>query len=86
MLKSVCRSYRTPFSVSTMNGGYFHEDGRYVEEETLVLMMVDVPEETIGEIAKDLCVFFNQESIMITEDKCRVQFIQERLDKEDTDE
>ena len=83
ILKDVCRSYRTPFSVTRTQGGYFHEDGRYVEEETLVLMMVDVPQETIEEIAKDLCVFFNQESIMITEGTCRIRFLQERLENEE---
>ena len=86
LLKAVCRSYHTPFSVTRIQGGYFHEDGRYVEEETLVLMMVDVRQETIEEIAKDLCVFFNQENIMITEGTCRVRFLQERLENEEAHE
>ena len=86
LLKTVCRSYHIPFSLSRMQGGYFHEDGRYVEEETLVLMMVNVPADTVREIAKDLCVFFNQESIMITEQPCRVYYIQERLDEEEIHE
>ena len=67
------------FSVQMINGGYFHEDGRYTEENTLMLRLVDVPEETTTEIAKDLCVFFHQESIMVTTSPVSVVFIKENL-------
>ena len=79
ILKNTCRSYRVAFSVQILNGGYFHEDGRYVEESTLVLRLVDVPSDTITEIAKDLCVFFNQESVMVTMNETSVIFIKENL-------
>lgn len=79
ILKSACQSYRVAFSVQILNGGYFHEDGRYVEESTLVLRLVDVPSATIKEIAKDLCVFFNQESVMVTMNPTTVFFIKENL-------
>ena len=79
ILKNACRSYRVAFSVQMLNGGYFHEDGRYVEESTLVLRLVDVPSDTITEIAKDLCVFFNQESVMVTLNETSVIFIKENL-------
>ncbi|MBP3891986.1 MAG: hypothetical protein J6D29_07415 [Solobacterium sp.] len=62
----MCRIYKVAFSVQEIKGGYFHEDGNYTEENTLMLMLIDVPEETVTEIAKDLCAFFNQESIMVT--------------------
>ena len=77
ILKNACRSYRVSFSVQMLNGGYFHEDGRYVEESTLVLRLVDVPNDTITEIAKDLCFFFNQESVMVTLNPVSVIFIKE---------
>ena len=66
ILKNMCKSYRVPFSVNRIDGGYFHDDGSYVEENTLVLTMVDVPQEIIKEIATDLCIFFRQESVMVT--------------------
>ena len=79
VLKNVCRNYHVAFSVQMINGGYFHEDGRYTEENTLMLRLVDVPEETTTEIAKDLCVFFHQESIMVTTSPVSVVFIKENL-------
>ena len=79
ILKSACQSYKVAFSVQILNGGYFHEDGRYVEESTLVLRLVDVPSATITEIAKDLCVFFNQESVLVTSGEVKAYFIKESL-------
>ena len=37
ILKNVCHSYHTAFSYDVINGGYFHEDGSYVEETSLKL-------------------------------------------------
>lgn len=79
ILKSVCRSYHVAFSVHIINGGYFHEDGRYTEENTLSLLLLGVPDETVTEIAKDLCAFFHQESVMVTASPCSVVFVKESL-------
>ena len=45
LLKNVCISYRVPFSVSVIDGGYIHENGEYTEEKTLVLSLIDTPSE-----------------------------------------
>lgn len=79
VLKNVCRSYRIAFSVQMINGGYFHEDGRYTEENTLMLSLLNVSEQIVTEIAKDLCAFFHQESVMVTFSPVSVIFIQESL-------
>jgi len=79
VLKYVCSNYHVAFSFHLMNGGYFHNDGRYIEENTLSLMMIDVPEKTVLEIAKDICVFFNQESVMVTSSPTKRLFVNERL-------
>ena len=80
ILKNVCRNYQVAFSVHIINGGFFHADGRYTEENTLSLMLMDVPEKTVTEIAKDLCAFFHQESVMVSSSPCSVVFVKERLD------
>lgn len=79
ILKNVCYSYHVAFSFSIMQGGYIHEDGQYTQETTLVLTLIDTDAELVNEIAKDLCVFFHQESVMITESDIRAYFINERL-------
>lgn len=81
ILKGVCYAYRVAFSVHMVNGGYFHEDGSYVEENTLSLTLLDVPDATIEEIAKDLCAFFHQESVMVTNAVSDVYFVKERLNQ-----
>ena len=81
ILKNVCRSYQVAFSVQEINGGYFHEDGRYTEETTLVLTLMDIEDELVLEIAKDVCAFFNQESVMVTTSPTSVVFVSESLDK-----
>ena len=79
ILKNACRNYQVAFSVQFINGGYFHEDGRYTEENTLMLRLIDVPEETVTELAKDFCAFFNQESVMVTSSPTSVVFIKEKI-------
>lgn len=79
ILKNVCRSYQVAFSVQLLNGGYFHEDGRYTEENTLMLTLMDLPEQLAVEIAKDLCVFFHQESVMVSTSPTSVVFVNEKL-------
>lgn len=80
VLHSVCRNYNVAFSTYQINGGFFHEDGRYTEENTLVLTLIDVTETTVMEIAKDLCAFFHQESVMVSTSPCSVYYIQEKID------
>ncbi len=75
ILKNVCRSCEVPFSFSLAQGGYMHEDGEYTEETTLVISLIDVGKKTVNEIAKDLCAFFNQESVLITEDLVRSFYV-----------
>ena len=66
ILKDVCRNYHAPFSLQVIEGGYYHDDGGWVEENTLLITLIGIPRWTIHEIARDVCVFFHQESVMIT--------------------
>ena len=77
ILKDVCCAYHTPFSFNVEEGGYIHENGEYTKETTLVLTLIGTDNTTVNEIAKDLCAFFHQESVLITENEIRSYFIQE---------
>ena len=79
ILKEVCKSYHTAFSFSVSQGGYFHENGEYTQENTLVLSLVDADPVIIEEISKDLCAFFHQESVMVTEAPVSMRFVKETL-------
>ncbi len=79
ILRDVCRNYHVAFSFTVAGGGYFHEDGSYVDETSLVLTLMGAEEETVAEIAKDLCVFFRQESVMVTSSEAETFFVEERI-------
>ena len=79
ILKTVCINYKVGFSVQLINGGYFHEDGNFTEERALLLTLLNVPKQTVEEIAKDLCAFFNQDSVMITSSENSIYYVKERL-------
>ena len=79
IMKSVCRSYRVPFSFIVSEGGYFHDNGDYTQEKTLVLCLLDPEKDVADAIARDLCFFFHQESVLVTETKVRAYFIKEEL-------
>lgn len=83
LLKKVCYSYHTAFSVSISNGGYFHESGAYTDETSLILSLIDVSEDTVKEIARDLCAFFNQESVLVTRGEINAYFISEKISQDD---
>ena len=83
VMKHVCQSYHVPFSYIVSEGGYFHENGDFTQEKTLVICLLDPKKGVVEAIAKDLCVFFHQESVLITESKVKSFFIKEKLPVEE---
>ena len=79
ILRNVCYAYNTPFSFGVEEGGYIHESGEYTKETTLVLTLIDADKTIVNEIAKDLCTFFHQESVLITEGVVRAYYVSESL-------
>lgn len=80
ILQIVCQNYHVAFSLQFAQGSYFHEDGRHVDENTLVITLANIEEETAMEIAKDLCSFFHQESVMVSKMPCSVVFVKDNID------
>lgn len=81
ILRNVCIAYKTPFSFDVVEGGYIHENGEYTTETSLVLTLIDAERSTVHEIAKDLCAFFHQESVMITEGQISTYYVSEGIEK-----
>ena len=79
VLKYVCRNYHVAFSVDIEHGGYFHDDGEYTEETSFVLLLINEDQNVVNEIAKDLCTFFHQESVLVTENHIDGYFISGNL-------
>lgn len=79
IMKYICQSYHVAFSFVVTEGGYFHEDGDYTQEQTLVLSLIDAEKHIAEAIARDLCAFFHQESVLITENMVRAYYVKEEL-------
>lgn len=79
IMKYVCKSHHVPFAFSISEGGYLHENGDYTQERILLISLMDVDKQIAESIAKDLCAFFHQESVMVTESVVNVSFIKDNL-------
>ena len=79
VLKKVCRNYHVAFSVDIEHGGYFHDDGEYTEETSFILVLINADQKVVNEIAKDLCTFFHQESVLVTQNHIDGYFIRGNL-------
>ena len=86
VLRNVCYSYKVPFSFNVQEGGYIYESGEYARETSLVLTLIDADKAVVNDIAKDLCAFFHQESVLITENQIRAYYVHETLEWGDGDE
>ena len=75
ILKDICRSCHVAFSVDVEEGGYYHEDGEYTEETSLVLILINTERDVVDKIAQELRTRFHQESVLITEDRISGCFI-----------
>lgn len=80
ILCNVCKGYQVAFSVSELHGGYFHDDRTFVSENSLCLTLIGAEDYMADEIAKDLCAFFHQESVMVLRDTVDCRFVRETLD------
>ena len=82
ILEDVCRGYKIAYSVAPMQGGYFHEGGMFVSENSLCLTLIGADDYIVNEIAKDVCAFFNQETVMVTRDTVDCSFVHESIKEE----
>ena len=80
ILRNVCYSYKVPFSFNVQEGGYIYENGEYARETSLVLTLINVDKTVASDIAKDLCAFFHQESVLVAESQIQAHFVCESLE------
>lgn len=77
ILKDVCKGFHVAFSMDIEEGGYYHEDGEYIEETSLVLVLIDANRDVVKEIAQNLCTIFHQESVLVTEGRISGYYVVE---------
>jgi len=62
----LCKGLKLSYSAQLQAGGYIYQDGEFENEGSLCFVILDEPEEKIRQLAEDMCIWLNQESILIT--------------------
>lgn len=81
LVANCCKAYSMAFSSYIQDGGYIHDDGEYVLEKSVCIVFIDPDVKLVEEVAKDLCAFMNQESVMVTVEEVDCFYISESIDK-----
>lgn len=76
---NVCRGYRLDYSISPVRGGYFHGDGGFVSEDSFCVTLIGAEENDVYEIAKDICAFLHQETVIVSRDTVDFLVLHESL-------
>lgn len=65
IIDEVCFRRNVGFSMTTSKGGYIHDNGTYVFEESIQLSIIGITKEMALEIAKTLKKMLNQECVVV---------------------
>lgn len=79
VLNSVFNNYDVSCSIGFLYGRYKHNSGKVIQETSLSIQIINADDTLIEEIAKDICVFFNQESVIINKSELESYTISESL-------
>jgi len=63
---NLCTELKLSYSAQLQAGGYVYLNGDFENESSLCFVILDEPEEKIQNLAEDMCIWLNQESILIT--------------------
>ena len=69
IVTSVCKKNNIGFSMHVMDGGYIHNNGTYILENSLNISLVYITKRQALKIASILKELFNQETVIVLEQK-----------------
>ena len=67
------RQKNIDFSVYSAKGGYFHDDGRFISENSLCINIIGACDLDIIRLAKSLSMFMNQECSLVIKETVKAQ-------------
>jgi len=74
MVSSFFERNKIDFSIFSAKGGYLHDDGSFVTENTLCISIIGSSDETIIKLAKNLSMYMNQENSMVVKHNIQTKF------------
>lgn len=81
LVTNCCKAYSLSFSCYEQDGGYRCENGSYILEKSIAIVLIDPSEQLVEELSKDLCAFLNQESVLVTVENIECYFISQSITK-----
>lgn len=78
MVSGICADYRIAFSMNEQIGGYMMANGTYITENSLVMSISGFSQEQVLQLAEELRVKLNQETIMVSRERPELYLIKER--------
>lgn len=74
MVSQFFRKNHIDFSLMSLKGGYLHEDGWFITENSLCISIVGDTSIDIIKLAKSLSMFMNQENILVIKHTLKAEF------------
>ena len=74
MVSQFFRKNHIDFSIMPLKGGYLHEDGWFITENSLCISIVGDTSIDIIKLAKSLSMFMNQENILVIKHALKAKF------------
>lgn len=75
LVTSCCKGHDLAFSCYHQRGGYKPENGGYILENSIAIVLNDPDETMVEELCQDLCAFLNQETVMVTAQKAECYYV-----------
>ena len=74
IVSSFFKRKKIDFSIFSVKGGYLHDDGWFMTENTLCISIIGSSDAAIIKLAKNLSMFMNQEYSMIIKQNIHTKF------------
>ena len=68
------RQYKIDFSMYSAKGGYLHEDGSFVYENSLCINIIGADDLDIIRLAKSISMLMNQECSLVVKESVKADF------------
>ncbi len=74
MITYFFESRKIDFSMLSCQGGYLHEEGWFITENSICIDVIGDPDLDVISLAKKLSVYLNQESILVVRNALKTDF------------
>lgn len=75
IVETILSNYEMGFSITKQLGGYIHQDGTYILEDSIKISVIgDIESHIVDEFISDLKKFFEQETILVSIEQVKTEY------------